>query len=64
MKIRNKNTNHVFNLPKEDVEQLIAENPFLYEKVVRTLKNTKEKNVQNIKPLFEQNTILPLIWEK
>lgn len=60
MKIRNKMTNNVFNLPKEEVEILLETNPELYEKITKKIK----KNACNVVPMFEQNTILPLIWEK
>ena len=61
MKIRNKKTNNIFNLPKVEVETLLEANPELYEKMTTT--KTK-KNACNIFPMYEQNTILPLIWEK
>ena len=61
MKIRNKKTNNIFNLPKTEVEILLEANPELYEKMATT--KTK-KNACNIFPMYEQNTILPLIWEK
>ena len=61
MKIRNKKTNNIFNLPKTEVEILLEANPELYEKMTTT--KTK-KNACNIVPMYEQNTILPLIWEK
>lgn len=59
MKIRNINTNIIFNLPKAEVEKLITENPTIYEKVSKT----KKKKETNIKPLYDQDCILPLIWE-
>ena len=61
MKIRNKKTNNIFNLPKVEVETLLEANPELYEKM--TTSKTKKKAC-NIFPMYEQNTILPLIWEK
>lgn len=60
MKIRNKVTKNVFNLPKAEVEMLIDTNPEIYEKMSAKAK----KNAANAIPMFEQNTILPLIWEK
>ena len=60
MKIRNKKTNNIFNLPKEEVKILLETNPELYEMTSRKA-NTKACNVT---PMYEQNTILPLIWEK
>lgn len=60
MKIKNKKTNIVFNLPKEEVEVLLKENPDMYEKITR---GNKKKQVET-KPEFEQDTILPLIWEE
>ena len=64
MKIKNKNTNNVFDLPKEQVEKLIAENPDIYEKFIKKSRSSKIiKNNAEVKPCFEQNTILPLIWE-
>lgn len=61
MKVRNKKTNNVFNLPKTEVENLVETNPELYEKV--SIRKNK-KNINESVPRFEQNTILPLIWEK
>ena len=64
MKIKNKNTNNVFDLPKEQVEKLIAENPDIYEKFIKKSSSSKIiKNNAEVKPCFKQNTILPLIWE-
>lgn len=60
MKVRNIITNNVFNLPKSEVELLINEHPDLYEKCSKTPK----KNAANAIPKYEQNTILPLIWEE
>lgn len=60
MKIRNKKTNNIFNLPKEEVKILLETNPELYEMTSRKPK----KNACNVTPMYEQNTILPLIWEK
>ena len=60
MKIRNKKTNNIFNLPKEEVKILLETNPELYEMTSRKAK----KNACNVTPMYEQNTILPLIWEK
>ena len=57
MKIKNIITNIVFDLPKSDVDILIKENPDIYEKVCKTRKKKEAK------PKFDQNTILPLIWE-
>lgn len=65
MKVKNKKTNNIFNLPKAEVEMLIQTNPEIYEKI--STKNKKDKlktNLINSIPMFEQNTILPLIWEK
>ena len=57
MKIRNKKTNNIFNLPKEEVKILLETNPELYEMISRKA----EKNACNVAPMYEQNTILPLI---
>ena len=59
MKIRNIKTNNIFNLPKSEVELLLDEHPELYEKYTTRPK----KNAANVVPKYEQNTILPLIWE-
>ena len=58
MKVRNVKTNNVFNLPKNEVEALIENNPDLYEKLTRKIQKNRV-----IIPKFEQNTILPLIWD-
>lgn len=60
MKIRNKKTNIIFNIPKKEVEMLIEENPDLYEKIAKL---NKKKSFE-LKPMFQQDTILPLIWER
>lgn len=60
MKIRNKKTNIIFNIPKKEVEMLIEENPDLYEKIAKL---NKKKSFE-LNPMFQQDTILPLIWER
>lgn len=60
MKVKNIKTNNIFNLPKNEVELLIAEHPDLYEKCGAKPK----RNAANALPKYEQDTILPLIWEE
>ncbi len=70
MKIRNKVTLNVFDLPKAEVEMLINENPNIYEKANKKIKKKKkeESNTNELShksvAMYEQNTILPLIWEE
>ena len=60
MKIKNKITKHIFNLPKDEAESLIYENSNIYEKISKQ----KTQIQKELTPVYEQNTILPLIWEE
>ena len=53
MKVKNKKTNNIFNLPKAEVEMLIQTNHEIYEKI--SAKNKKDKpktSLINSIPMF------------
>ena len=45
MKVKNKKTNNIFNLPKAEVEMLIQTNPEIYEKISAKNKKINLKSI-------------------
>jgi len=67
MKIKNIETNITFELPKKEAQELLTENPTIYKSLSRNKKNKQplpEKQTKVAHPKYEQNTILPLIWDE
>lgn len=67
MKIKNIETNITFELPKKEAQELLTENPTIYKSLSRNKKNKQplpENQTKVARPKYEQNTILPLIWDE
>ena len=64
MKIKNLNTNVVFNLPKQEVDFLLKENPDVYELMASKSKKQKKSTGPQTQKVEERpKTLLPLIWD-